>query len=153
MHRYNEHLSLKMTHMEFDYFASKIGLSGSDQVNFPVCFSWLNSWLFLQAAPKPLLQCVLPEVLWLGKVCSLSLQYLRLEQKAEKLWPQWQGFLLKFNKDQLPFITRQQLGIPTEHKSDFFSKTATFTLTYLNISLCHISQMWFRKMVFFPLDS
>lgn len=94
------------------------------------------------------MQCVLPGVLWVGKVCNLSLEYLRLEQKA--LWPQWQGFLLKFNEDQLLFITRQQLGIPTEHKSDLFSKSATFILTYTNISLCNISPMWFREM-FFPL--
>lgn len=53
-HHYNEHLSPKMSHLEFDYFVSKIGFSGSDQVNFTICFSWLNCWLFLQAAPKPL---------------------------------------------------------------------------------------------------
>lgn len=119
-HHYNEHLSPKMSHLQLDYFVSKIGFSGSDQVNLTICFSWLDCWRFLQAAPKPLLQRALPEGLRAAKVWNLSLENLRLEPKAH--WPQWRGFLLKFNEVQLLFLTGQQLGIAARHKSDSFLK-------------------------------
>lgn len=151
MHHYNKHLSPKMSHLEFDYFVSIF--FGSDQVNFTVCFSWLNCWLFLQAAPKPLLQCCAARSAVGGK----SLQSFTGESPfrtestlapVARISPQVQ------RGSASVYSYRQQLGISTEHKSDFFSKTATFILTYPSITWISLTSVKCGlEKCFFFLDS
>lgn len=114
-HHYVEHRSPMMSHLQI---ISKIRFSGSDPLDFTVCFTWLNA-PFLHVAPKPLQQRLLPT-----KCCGR--EKFRLFHSRISTWT---GATFASVARISPQVQEDQLVFLAGHESNFFCKTTTFNLS------------------------